>query len=161
MIFEEYFKEENIELLFECVKHENEFIACANDCYSKFNSSDSYSRSWAWQFPSGRYVIIVYQRYAVYKDGMEVYVNNNFTNVVSRECRHKDLRYSLITKNKNEFYIPSWKGNLVTHSVQDESEPLQNKYFFSIEKAQEASIEYSKDGNMVAIVSWYADYDMY
>ena len=161
MNFEEYFKEENIDILFEIARHDNEFIACANDKYSEFNSSDSYSRSWSWQFPAGRYVIIVYQRYAVYKDGVEVYINENFTEVVSKECRHKELRYSLITKNKNEFYIPSWKGNLVTHSVQNENSPLQNKYFSSVEDAREVAVKYSKKGNTVAIVSWYADYDMY
>lgn len=162
MELEEYFKKENLELLFECKKYKNEFIAWADDLYSEFTSKDIYNRDWAWQFPAGHYVIIVYQRYAVYNDGVEQYINKNFQDVVSRECRHKKLKYSLITKKKNEYSIPSWKGKYVTNTVQNETDPLQNKYYLSVEEAREAAIQYSKEEeNTTVIVAWYADFDMY
>ena len=161
MKFEDCFKEENLELLFDCINHKNEFIACADDLYSEYDSCDIYSTEWAWQFPAGRYVIIVYQRYAVFQNGVEMYVNEHFKNVVSGYCRSKKVRYCLITKDLNEYYITSWKRNLATHSIQEEKEPLQKKSFLSIEEARDAAIKYSEGGNTVAIVSWYADFDMY
>lgn len=160
MDFKSTVLKENIKLLFEEIKHKGEFIATAMDLYSSFLEQEKYDLEWVRQFHSGRYVIVIYQRHSVYKDGKQVFINTEFVNTVGKYCRHKTPQFVLISDKERRYFIKSWDSILKRHTIQDENNPLQTKYY-DIESAKIAAINYSKSGESVAIVEWFNDYDMY
>lgn len=160
MDFKSTFLKENINLLFEEIKHKGEFIATAMDLYSSFSEQEKYDLEWVRQFQSGRYVIVIYQRHSVYKDGKQVFINTEFVNTVGKYCRHKTPQFVLISDKERGYFIKSWDSILKRHTIQDGNDPLQTKYY-DIESAKIAAINYSKLGESVAIVEWFNDYDMY
>ena len=162
MDFEEYFREENLHLIFEEIKHEGEFIAGANNAFSLFTGKDIYDSKWGWQFPAGRYVIVVYQRHSLYQDGRQIFLNRSFDNSVGKCCRFRKLSYVLIQEKEEEYTIPSWgQRKLVSHIIQNEKNPLQAKIYDHLEDAEKAAMEYSKAEYRVGVLEWFADYDMY
>lgn len=165
MDFKDTFLKENINLLFEEIKHKGEFFAMACDLYSSFSEQETYDLEWARNFSPGRYVIVIYQRHSVYKNGKCVFMNTEFDNAVGKYCRHKTPQFVLISDKEREYYIKNWdiKGwecGLKRHTIQDENNPLQAKYY-DFESAEIAAINYSKSGESVVIAEWFNDYDMY
>lgn len=160
MDFNSVFKEENTTLLFEAKAHDGEYIGMVNNMCSSFSGSDKYNPKWAWQFPSGRYVIVIYQRHSVYKEGIQIYMNTAFECKVSDYCRHENPRYVLVSDKVREYYISSWGSNLLSYSIKNEQNPLQEKYY-DIDDAKRAAIDYSQAGETIVILEWFADYDMY
>ena len=69
MEIEEFFRKENIRYVFGTDEDMGSFIAETGDMYSEPMKTDVFGRNWAWSFPSGRYVICIYQRYSVFEDG--------------------------------------------------------------------------------------------
>ena len=155
-------REENINLIFEAKPFKGEFIAEANDRFSVYSVKDEYNRDWALNFPSGRYVIIVYQRHSLYLGGVQVYKNEFFENTTGRNSRYKKPGFVLIVDKELEYTVPSW-GNrkLKSHIVMNDKNPLHALIYSDIEKAEKAAVSYSKMGNKVGILEWYEDFDMY
>lgn len=61
-----------------------------------------------------------------------------------------------------EYIIPSWGNHkLISHMVREDKNALQAKVFDSIEKAEKKAVDFSKNGNSVAILEWYEDFDMF
>ena len=155
------FREENIKLIFEEKPADGEFIAEASDSFSGFATKDTYNRDWAFGFPSGRYVIVVYQRHSLYRDGMQIYINESYENSTGRDSRYKRPSFVLALDKEMEYTVPSWGDRkLISHIVREDKNPLQAKVYDSLEKAEKAAAEYSKMGSRVAILEWYEDFDM-
>ena len=156
------FKKENIKLIFEEKTNEGEFIAEVNDGFSEFSTKDTYNRDWAMSFPSGRYVIVVYQRHSLYRDGVQIYKNVSYENSTGRYSRYKKTSFVLLLDKEMEYTIPSWENHkLISHIVREDKNALHTKIFDSIEKAEKAAVVFSKKGNKVAILEWYEDFDMF
>lgn len=160
MDFKSTFLKENINLLFEEIKHKGEFIAAAYDLYSSFSEQEKYDLKWARNFEPGRYVIVIYQRHSVYKNGKQVFINTEFVDTVGKYCSYKTPQFVLISDKEREYFIKSWDSRLKTHTIQDENNPLYNKNY-DIESAKIAAINYSKSGESVVIAEWFNDFDMY
>lgn len=156
------FKKENIKLIFEEKTAEGEFIAEANDGFSEFSTKDTYNRDWAMSFPAGRYVIVVYQRHSIYRDGVQRYENVSYENSTGRYSRYKKPNFVLLLVKEMEYTIPSWGNHkVISHMVREDKNALQAKVFDSIEKAEKKAVDFSKNGNSVAILEWYEDFDMF
>ena len=162
MDVENIFKKENINLVFEDKQTECEFIAEANDSFSEFSTKDTYNRTWAWGFPSGRYVIVVYQRHSLYQEGVLIYKNKSYENTTGRNSRYKKPSFVLMLDKEVEYTVPSWGSHkLISHIIREEQNALQAKIFDNIEKVEKAAVDYSKKGNIVAVLEWYEDFDMF
>ena len=162
MEINDIFKKENIKLIFEAKQAEGEFIAEANDCFSEFSVKDIYNSNWARSFPSGRYVIVVYQRHSLYREGLQIYKNESYEIIVGRFSRYKKPSFVLLLSHETEYTVPSWDNHkLISHILREDKNALQAKVFDSIEKAEKAAIEHSKRIRNVAILEWYEDFDMF
>ena len=162
MEINDIFKKENIKLIFEAKQVEGEFIAEANDSFSEFSTKDTYNSNWARSFPSGRYVIVVYQRHSLYREGVLIYKNESYENIVGRFSRYKKPSFVLLLSHETEYTVPSWDNHkLISHILREDKNALQAKVFDSIEKAEKAAIEHSKRIRNVAILEWYEDFDMF
>ena len=158
---EETFRKENIRLLFETHTHGSEFIAETGDGFSDFSEKESFTRDWAWQFPAGRYVITVYQRHSLYRDGKAVWINPSFDASVGRDCRFGRPLYVLIFDRAEAYTVPSWGTHkLLSHILRSEADPLQ-PCLFSLKEAKKNAAAYSRGGQPAVVLSWYADFDMY
>ena len=152
--------EENIKLIFEPYIHDGEYIAEANDRFTKFASKDIYDREWAGKFHGGRYVITVYQRHSVYVNGERVFLNMNFEPEVGKFSRYRKPCYVLLTDRELEYEVPSWKNRkLTSHFVREDKSPLQVRIFQDLTKAEKTAARLSADGS-VAVLEWYEDHDM-
>ena len=162
MEINDIFKKENINLIFEAKQAEGEFIAEANDSFSEFSTKDTYNSNWARSFPGGRYVIVVYQRHSLYREGVLIYKNESYENIVGRFSRYKKPSFVLLLSHETEYTVPSWDNHkLISHILREDKNALQAKVFDSIEKAEKAAIEHSKRIRNVAILEWYEDFDMF
>ena len=156
------FKKENINLIFEDKQAEGEFIAEANDCFTEFSSKDTYNCDWARSFPCGRYVIVIYQRHSLYREGVQIYKNESYESSTGRFSRYKKPSFVLLLSHEIEYTVPSWDNHkLISHILREDKNSLQAKVFDSIEKAEKAAIEHSKRIRNVAILEWYEDFDMF
>ena len=156
------FEKENIKLIFEEKLSVGEFIAEANDSFSGFAVKDTYNRDWAFGFPSGRYVIVVYQRHSLYQDGVQIYINESYENCTGRDSRYRRPSFVLALDKEMEYTVPSWGDRkLISHIVHEEKNSLHAKVYDSLEKAEKAAAQYSKKGNKVAVLEWYEDFDMF
>ena len=162
MEINDIFKKENIKLIFEAKQVEGEFIAEANDIFSEFSTKDTYNSNWARSFPCGRYVIVVYQRHSLYREGVLIYKNESYENIVGRFSRYKKPSFILLLNHEMEYTVPTWDNHkLISHILREDKNALQAKVFDSIEKAEKAAIEHSKRIRNVAILEWYEDFDMF
>jgi len=161
MDIESVFKKENIDLLFEAKEYKGPFIAAADNYYSEFMERGDFGREWSWQFPAGRYVIVVYQRHSVYVSGKQIWLNEHFENVVGCDSRYRGPCFVIILDKAMEYEVESWKDHkLLTNVIHDECAPLQAK-IFSLKEAKKTARELSAMGNKAAVMEWFEDYDMY
>ena len=161
MNFDAVFKYENVGLLFEPEAHAGDFIAEADDRFSDYMGRGDFGREWAMAFPPGRYVITVFQRYSVYKDGKRIWKNDNYINEVGEYSRHRSPRFVVILDEALYYTVPGWDRPLISHTVRDREEPLQAQTFFDIETAEMAAEIYSEEGFKAAVAEWFEDYNMY
>ena len=161
MNIETTFKDENVELLFETETHHGNFIAEAQDRFSEYMDRQEFGRDWAWNFPSGRYVIIVYQRCSVFIEGKRTWRNDDYLNEVGNNSRYRSPHFVIALDRRREYMIPSWGRPLRSHIVMDENNPLQVLVFSDIETAEEVARQYSVKGFKVAVLEWFEDFDMY
>lgn len=161
MIFETVFKDENIELLFEPDVLSGSFIAEAKDMFSGYMQRHEFSREWARDFPSGRYVITVYQRYSVFIAGKQIWQNNDYLNEVGKDSRYRSPHFVIVLDRMLDYVVPSWGRPLQSHILMDSNNPLQTLIFPSIKKAEQAARKYSEQGFKAAVLEWFEDFDMY
>ena len=161
MKIEEVFKQENICLLFETEDRSGTFIAEVNDRFSGFMERKDFGRKWAQSFPAGRYVITVYQRHSVYREGKMVWKNERYRNEVGPDSRHRAPCFVIVLDRDTEYQIPGWGRPLRSHTVRSKADPLQAETFSDVETAERAAREYSAQGSAAAVLEWFEDYDMY
>ena len=161
MSFRDVFKQENIELVFNNIQNKDSFIAYADDCFSPYLKKDEFSFRWAQQFESGRYVIIVFQRFAAYENEKQTYLNDYFLVEVGKQCRYLKPHYVIVSDTAKQYYISTWKKDLNSHILHCKEDPLQLLTFTDVLKAQEEAIRYSSNGHRSAVLEWFEDYDMY
>ena len=138
-----------------------EFVAKVTDNYSDFIERNIINHEWAWSFPAGRYVIVVYQRHSLYESGKLVWKNEDFLNAVGKDSRYRSPAFVIILDRALEYRPKTWKWNLLSHTVQSSGDPLQAKVFSSAEEAGKAAAKYSEQGFRAAVMEWFEDYDMY
>ena len=74
-------------------------------------------------------------------------VNDSFTEYMDADVFTRDWAFQ---------FLP-----LRSYFVHSEKNPLQLLTFESIERAEKEAMKYSKSGYKVAVLAWYADFDMY
>ena len=161
MKIETVFKEENIDLLFQTEEQKGTFIAEVNDAFSALMERKDFGREWARSFPSGRFVITVYQRYCVYQAGKQVWKNERYRNEVGQDSRHRAPCFVIILDRETAYQVPGWGRPLRSHTVRSKADPLQAETFSDMETAETAARGYSEQGFTAAVLEWFEDYDMY
>ncbi len=153
---------DNFEKLFDPNPHDGEyFLDGAYYGYSELMKKDIFTWKWVYEnLPSGRYVNIVYQRHSLYLNGELAFVNPKFDEEHSDHRRYKDTPFSLILNKPQAYYIDTWKGNLISNTVNWEDAPLITKSL-TLEDAKKEAEEWVARGYDVLIVSAYGFYDMY
>ena len=158
---ETVFKEENLELVFRPEDSEKAFIAKAFNLFSDYMDIDDVGYDWASNFESGRYVIVVYQRFSVFENGKRMWINKAFQNKVGRFSRYKKQVFAIMLDREIEYKVPGWGRSLWTYTLQDPKNTLQVLTFPGAWVAEGYAKKYSKEGYKVAVLGWYEDYDMY
>ena len=136
-----------------------EFVAKVTDNYSDFIERNIINHEWAWSFPAGRYVIIVYQRHSIYEGGKLVWKNIHYVNTVG-DSRYKGPAFELLIDPPIEYYNKKWNRKYLSEVIRDENDDYQTK-LLTLEEAQAEAEYYSSKGYKAAIMEWYADYDQY
>ena len=160
MEVEEFFKKDNISYVLSKDEGTGSFFAETGDMYSEPIHTKVFGRAWAWTFPSGRYVITIYQRHSVYEDGKRVFLNGRYEDSVGKYSRYGYPVFAVVCDTASESVVPTWSYPLVSHIIRSENDPLQVR-IFSLEDAEETACRYSEDGHRAAVVEWYEDHDMY
>ena len=158
---ETVFKEENLELVFRPEDSEKAFIAKAFNLFSDYMDIDDVGYDWASNFESGRYVIVVYQRFSVFENGKRMWINKAFQNKVGRFSRYKKQVFAIMLDREIEYKVSGWSRSLWTYTLQNPKNTLQVLTFPSAWVAEGYAKKYSKEGYKVAVLGWYEDYGMY
>ena len=158
---ETVFKEENLELVFRPEDSEKALIAEAFNLFSDYMDIDDVGYDWASNFESGRYVIVVYQRFSVFENGKRMWINKAFQNEVGRFSRYEKQVFAIMLDREIEYKVPGWGRSLWTYTLQDPKNTLQVLTFPSAWVAEGYAKKYSKEGYKVAVLGWYEDYGMY
>ncbi len=109
------------------------------------------------------YVLLVYKRYAVIQDGIVVYENKGFNDGYPPCGRHGENAFVIITEKPRTYRIQSWKNDLITYDIRDDSEndkALNSKVYRSAESAVSDAVKISEaSGEKCAVVQWFDEYD--
>ena len=120
MDFDAIFKDENVDLLFKSEAASGSFIAAANNRFSEYMERQDFCRDWAWSFPAGRYVIIVYQRYSVFAAGEKNWQNKDYLNEVGTNSRYGSPCFVIALDRGLDYTVPSWGRPLRSHVLMNE-----------------------------------------
>ena len=152
--------ESGVDSLFD-VRESDTFIAESDDTFSGYNKKEHFNFEWAYNgFPSGRYVIVVYQIHSLYQDGKQIWLNRHFENVTGKYSRYRSPCFAVIYDKKKDYLIPSWGRCLSTYTIHNDKNPLQVR-IFTLEEAEQFAIANSENGHKVAVLEWFEDYDMF
>ena len=152
--------ESGVDSLFD-VRESDTFIAESDDTFSGYYKKEHFNSEWAYKsFPSGRYVIVVYQIHSIFQGGKQIWINRLFENATGRNSRYRSPCFALISDQQNDYVIPSWGRSLSTHTIHNDKDPLQAR-IFTLEEAEQFAIANSENGHKVAVLEWYEDYDMF
>jgi len=109
------------------------------------------------------YVLVIYKRYAVVKNGNIIYKNENFCDGYIAKGRYKENGYVIISDMQKEYYIHSWDKTLQSHELRDDSKynrSINPIIFDTVDVALETAIELSKDSSEMFIVAqWFDEFD--
>ncbi len=109
------------------------------------------------------YVLVVYKRYAVVKNGLIVYKNEQFCDGHIAKGRYKESGYVIISDMPKEYQIQSWGGSLRSHELRDDSkynQALNPIIFENAELALQKAIELSGETEEVFVVAqWFDEFD--
>ena len=158
MDIETVFKAENIDLLFEAESHYGDFIAAVDNGFSEYMDRKEFDRDWAWSFPAGRYVINVFQRCCVFKEGKLIWQNNDR---LKNTARSKTSCFVIVLDQKLKYTVPSWGRTMLSYFVRDKKDHLHYLGFPVIEKAGSEAQRYSEHGFRAAVLESIEDYNMF
>ena len=136
-------------------------IAEAFNLFSDYMGMDDVGYDWGSNFESGRYVIVVYQRFSVFENGKRIWINKAFQNKVGRFSRYKKQVFAIMLDREIEYKVSGRSWRLRTYTLHDPKNTLQVLTFPSAWVAEGYAKKYSKEGYKVAVLGWYEDYDMY
>ena len=109
------------------------------------------------------YVLVIYKRYAVVKNGNIIYKNENFCDGYIAKGRYKENGYVIISNKAREYFIHSWNGTLQSYELRDDSKynrSINPIIFDTVDVALETAIELSKDSSEMFIVAqWFDEFD--
>ena len=109
------------------------------------------------------FVLVVYKRYAVVKRGEVCFRNENFSDGNIAKGRYKENGYVIISSEPKEYLIHSWKKNLTSYELRDDSAyngALNPVIFETAEEALAKSIALSKQKKEIFMVAqWFDDFD--
>lgn len=109
------------------------------------------------------YVLVVYKRYAVVKWGKVSFLNENFSDGNMAKGRYKENGYVIISGEPKEYLIHSWKKNLTSYELRDDSaynRALNPVIFETAEEALAKAVSLSKEEDGVfLVVQWFDEFD--
>lgn len=109
------------------------------------------------------FVLVLYKRYAVVKNGDVQYKNKNFSDGHVAKGRYKENGYVLISNKPRDYFIHSWNGTLTRYELCDDSDynrALNPIIYETAEKALFSAIELSKKSDELYIVAqWFDELD--
>ena len=109
------------------------------------------------------FVLVVYKRYAVVKKGEICFLNENFSDGNMARGRHKENGYVIISSEPKEYLIHSWKKNLTSYELRDDSTyncALNPVIFETAEEALKKALLLSKQKKEIFMVAqWFDDFD--
>ncbi len=158
------FKHENIGLLFEEAGEKGSYIAGINDLFSKYMEKNEFSRKWAKEnFPAGTYIITVYRKCSVCRNGRLVWRNEYDLGEIDHDSRLKKPCFVIILDHKMDYTVPvRWMmlDYNTVYAVPEEKEPLEAKVFHDLELAEREAKECSENGYKAAVMECVEFYDM-
>ena len=107
------------------------------------------------------FVLVVYKRYAIVKWGKVSFLNKNFSDGNIAKGRHKENGYVIIFSEPKEYLIHSWKKNLTSYELRDDSaynRALNPVIFETAEEALEKALLLSKQKKEAFMVAQWFDY---
>ena len=111
------------------------------------------------RFLYSRRVVVIYKRYAVVQNGNIVYQNNNFHDGYVGIGRYGDNGFVIIANKPRSYFIYSWKRNLQSYEISDDSKhnsALNPIIYRTAEVALQAAIELSKESDdKFMVAQWF------
>jgi hypothetical protein len=109
------------------------------------------------------FVLVVYKRYAVVKKGEICFLNENFSDGNMARGRYKENGYVIILREPKEYLIHSWKKNLTSYELRDDSTyncALNPVIFETAEEALAKAVLLSKEEDGAFLVAqWFDEFD--
>ncbi len=109
------------------------------------------------------FVLVVYKRYAVIKNGVTVYMNDKFYDGYIARGRYKENGYIIISNEPTDYFIHSWNKTLQSYELRDDSKynhALKPIIYDTAEVALQTALKLSKESNEIFIVAqWFDDFD--
>ena len=109
------------------------------------------------------FVLVVYKRYAVVKKGEVCFWNEDFSDGNIAKGRHKENGYMIISSEPKEYLIHSWKKNLTSYELRDDSTyncALNPVIFETAEEALAKAVLLSKEEDGAFLVAqWFEEFD--
>lgn len=115
---------------------------------------------------TGSYVLNIYKRYALIKNGKLTYQNDKFNDGHEiGESRYKSMNYIIYTNILHKYKIDSWGTNLLEEYCVNNTDgtyncSLQFRLFNTPDLAIQYAMDISNNKNLKCIVAqWFADID--
>lgn len=109
------------------------------------------------------FVLVVYKRYAVVRNGDIQYKNEKFSDNHIAKGRYKENGYVVISNEPRDYYIHSWNKTIRRYELCDDTEyngALNPIIYETSEKALLAATELSKKSNGIFMVAqWFDEWD--
>ena len=109
------------------------------------------------------YVLVVYKRYAIVKNGCVQYKNENFSDGHIAKGRYKENGYVIISNMPRDYFIHSWNQTLRRYELCDDTEynrALNPVIYETPEKALSVAMELSQKSDEIFIVAqWFDELD--
>lgn len=130
--------------------------------YSYLCTYDEVQKVDMWTAFSG-FVLAVYKRYAVIRNGIITYKNEAFEDGHIARGRYKENGYVIISNKKREYFIQSWNQYLISYEIRDNDGPykaLNPRIYQSVERAVEDAVELSRKSDEILMVAqWFDECD--
>lgn len=109
------------------------------------------------------YVLVIYKRYAVVKNGNIVYKNEKFCDNHIAKGRYKESGYVIISNIPKEYFVHSWGSTLQSYELRDDSkynQALSPIIYGTAEAALQTAIKQSEESEeMFVIAQWFEEFD--
>ena len=109
------------------------------------------------------YVLVLYKRYALIKDGQFFYQNKMFEDGHAARGRYKENGFVIISNVPQKYYIQSWNDYLVSYEIRDDQKynaALNPVIYQDASEAVEVAIKLSKTNQQTYMVAqWFDECD--